>query len=263
MTIREQVDNPELILSAVAVHAVFIIFSRFMKKVIDESTSGKLNLILTEIVASFMFICLIYEKGLWFKNVNETYFHVATAAQTIYFMTYAIGAMNPLGILAKYGIFDMVLIFPFQILGGLAGASFMSKIFWKQGFTQFHTTLGGGSCTPSINTDMTSGIIIESALVFGLQIAPEIEKKIAKALSFTEENTVMVCQAALIAFIVKTYIGVTGAMMNPLLAVVVNFHCLTNQSKIVEHVLFYWAGPMAVVLLLSFLKSSSVKVKTA
>lgn len=51
---------------------------------------------------------------------------------------------------------------------------------------------------------MTSGIIIESALVFGLQIAPEIEKKIAKALSFTEENTVMVCQAALIAFIVKT-----------------------------------------------------------
>ena len=58
---------------------------------------------------------------------------MATAAQTIYFMTYAIGAMNPLGILAKYGILDMVLIFPFQILGGLAGASFMSKIFWKQG----------------------------------------------------------------------------------------------------------------------------------
>ena len=52
-------------------------------------------------------------------------------------------------------------------------------------------------------------------------------------------------------------------MMNPLLAVVVNFHCLTNQSKIIEHVLFYWAGPMAVVLLLSFLKSSSVKLKTA
>ena len=65
--------------------------------------------------------------------MNETYFHVATAAQTIYFMTYAIGAMNPLGILAKYGILDMVLIFPFQILGGLAGASFMSKMFWKQG----------------------------------------------------------------------------------------------------------------------------------
>lgn len=51
---------------------------------------------------------------------------------------------------------------------------------------------------------MTTGIMIESALVFGLQIAPEIEKKIAKTLNFTESNTVMVCQAALIAFIVKT-----------------------------------------------------------
>ena len=66
--------------------------------------------------------------------MNETYFHFATAAQTIYFMTYAIGAMNPLGILSTRGLLDMVLIFPFQIIGGLAGSSFMSKVFWKQGF---------------------------------------------------------------------------------------------------------------------------------
>ena len=78
---RKHVDNPELILSTIALHAVFVLFSRYMKKAIDNSTKGMLNVVVTEILASFMFVACIFEKGLWYANVNEDYFHVATAAQ--------------------------------------------------------------------------------------------------------------------------------------------------------------------------------------
>ena len=40
-------------------------------------------------------------------------------------------------------------------------------------------------------------------------------------------------------------------MMNPLLAVVVNFQCLTNVELLIEHALFYWIGPLIVELTLS------------
>ena len=52
-----------------------------MKKVIDGAASGPVNLVLCEILASFIFVSCIMEKGLWYANVNENYFHVATAAQ--------------------------------------------------------------------------------------------------------------------------------------------------------------------------------------
>ena len=52
-----------------------------MKKVIDGVASGPVNLVLCEILASFIFVSCIMEKGLWYANVNENYFHVATAAQ--------------------------------------------------------------------------------------------------------------------------------------------------------------------------------------
>ena len=52
-----------------------------MKKVIDGVASGPVNLVLCEILASFIFVSCIMEKGLWYVNVNENYFHVATAAQ--------------------------------------------------------------------------------------------------------------------------------------------------------------------------------------
>ena len=32
-------------------------------------------------------------------------------------------------------------IFPFQIMGGLAGARFMREVYWPLGMTQFHSTL--------------------------------------------------------------------------------------------------------------------------
>jgi len=70
--------------------------------------------------------------------VNEVYFHVATGAQVIYWMTHLPGRANPLPILASHGVVTMVIVFIFQIIGGLAGASFISKIFWKQGFIPFH-----------------------------------------------------------------------------------------------------------------------------
>ena len=52
-----------------------------MKKVIDGVASGPVNLVLCEILASFIFVSCIMEKGLWYANVNENYFHFATAAQ--------------------------------------------------------------------------------------------------------------------------------------------------------------------------------------
>ena len=49
-------------------------------------------------------------------------------------------------------------------------------------------------------------------------------------------------------------------MMNPLLAVVVNFQCLTNVEVLIEHVLFYWAGPIAIELLLILATKSKSKM---
>ena len=49
-------------------------------------------------------------------------------------------------------------------------------------------------------------------------------------------------------------------MMNPLLAVVVNFQCLTNVELLIEHALFYWIGPLIVELTLSL--SLKTKQKT-
>lgn len=256
--IRETVNNPELILSAIAVHAVFALFAKIMKQTIDSSfkKSGMTNLILTEILASFMFVACIMEKGLWFENVNEVYFHFATAAQVIFWMTHLPGAANPLPILENYGIVTMMIVFIFQIVGGLAGASFIAKVFWPQGFIPFHQTITTGQCTNTMNTDQQTGIMIESGLVLVFAFLPELEKKIGKALNFNEGNTVMVCQAVIVAYVVKTFIRVTGAMMNPLLAVVVNFHCLNSPADMVEHMTHYWVGPMAVVLILGFLKKS-------
>ena len=54
-------------------------------------------------------------------------------------------------------------------------------------------------------------------------------------------------------------INVTGAFMNPLLAVVVNFQCLNNLEVLIEHALYYWAGPALVELFLTMAKK---KVKT-
>ena len=45
-----------------------------LKAVIDGISSGVVNLILTEIVASFIFVACICEKGLWYANVNEESF---------------------------------------------------------------------------------------------------------------------------------------------------------------------------------------------
>ena len=72
--IREVVNNPELILSAIAVHAVFAVFSKFMKQVIDSNFKGMVNLILTEILASFMFVSCIMEK-VYFKVYLIEYFN--------------------------------------------------------------------------------------------------------------------------------------------------------------------------------------------
>ena len=100
---RAHVENPELILSTIALHAVFVLFAKFMKKAIDNSTMGMLQVILTEILASFIFVACIFEKGLWYQNVNENYFHVATAAQFIYFVTFLPGKSNPLGLIQQHG----------------------------------------------------------------------------------------------------------------------------------------------------------------
>ena len=108
---RSHVDNPELILSTIAFHAIAALFGKWfvflpifyqpfstfrhiflfyptmtqwyfrMKKVINGVASGPVNLVLCEILASFIFVTCIMEKGLWYVNVNENYFHVATAAQ--------------------------------------------------------------------------------------------------------------------------------------------------------------------------------------
>ena len=155
----------------VAVISLLAIFATFSKKFInstylflpfspfqsDFSSSGLLRIILTEIVSSFMFICAIWEKGLWFENVNETYFHFATAAQVIYFTHFMPGKgkicifilfyqieANPLSILAEHGIATMLAVFPFQIAGALGGARFMQEIYWKIGFLPFHSTISSG-----------------------------------------------------------------------------------------------------------------------
>ena len=46
-------------------------------------------------------------------------------------------------------------------------------------------------------------------------------------------------------------------MMNPLLAVVVNFPCLKTSEDLIEHALFYWVGPMTIALIMSIVISSS------
>ena len=72
------------------------------------------------------------------------YFHVATGAQCIYWMTHLPGKANPLPILAEKGILQMIIVLFFQIVGGLGGAAFITKVFWPQGFVPFHQTLAVG-----------------------------------------------------------------------------------------------------------------------
>jgi len=82
----------------------------------------------------------------------------------------------------------------------------------------------------TINTSMTSGIAIETGLVLLLSLLPIVEKSIGRMTNLGEDNAVLIFQSIIVAYIVKTFIGVTGAMMNPLLAVVVNFGCLNSQG---------------------------------
>jgi len=262
MQIRSHVDNPELILSTIAFHAIAALFGKWMKKVIDGVASGPVNLVLCEILASFIFVSCIMEKGLWYANVNENYFHVATAAQCIYWSTFLPGRANPCPIIAEHGILMTCFVFPFQILGGLSGAIFMKKYFWPLGMTLFHSTINATCNDTTINTSMTSGIAIETGLVLLLSLLPIVEKSIGRMTNLGEDNAVLIFQSIIVAYIVKTFIGVTGAMMNPLLAVVVNFGCLNSQADIVEHVLFYWAGPLVVSFALGFMPKSQDKQKT-
>jgi len=263
MTIRAHVDNPELILSTIAVHAIFVVFSRIAKKIIDSSMTGILNLVVTEILASFMFVACVFEKGLWFQHVNETYFHVATAAQCIFWGLYLPGAGNPLPIIGSHGLPTMLCVFPFQVLGGLSGARFMKSVFWPLGMTLFHGNMHDPGCTNTMNTDMTSAATIETLLVLLLSLAPLLEAAIGKSSGLGADNVVMVSQSVLVAFVVKTYIGVTGAMMNPLLAIVVNFGCVNSLEHLANHALVYWAGPVVVAVVLAALqRDGSLKVKS-
>ena len=155
-----------------------------MKKVIDGVASGPVNLVLCEILASFIFVSCIMEKGLWYANVNENYFHVATAAQDwvrkskdktrgpshktvlvlrshifehqkcIYWSTFLPGRANPCPIVAEHGILMTCFVFPFQILGGLSGAIFMKKYFWPLGMTLFHSTINA-----TVSNQFKSGYI--------------------------------------------------------------------------------------------------------
>lgn len=259
--IRRHVDNPELILSCIALHAVLIMLGNVSKKIINQSSSGLLKIILTEIVSSFMFLCCICEKGLWYENVNETYFHVATAAQVIYFTYFMPGKANPLPILGEHGIMTMLVVFPFQILGALGGGAFMSQIYWKIGFLPFHSTITTGNCTSTLNIDQNTAIFIETGLVFLMIIAPEVEKALAKYLNMDQETTVMLMQSVLIAYVVKTFIQSTGALMNPLLALLINFNCISTPEHLFDHALTYWFGPMVLVFTLCYLKSPSSKKK--
>jgi len=259
--IRQHVNNPELILSCVALHSVLILLTNASSKIIKNSSSGLLQIILTEIVSSFMFICAIWEKGLWFENVNETYFHFATAAQVIYFTHFMPGKANPLPILAEHGIATMLAVFPFQIAGALGGARFMQEIYWKIGFLPFHSTISSGKCTPTLGIDQQTGIIIETALVLLMIIAPQIEKALAKTLNLNEDNAVMISQAVLVAFVVKTFIRSTGAIMNPLLSILINFHCISSAPELLQHAATYWAGPVAITIIMGLFKNGKVSSK--
>lgn len=262
MQIRSHVDNPELILSTIAFHAIAALFGKWMKKVIDGVASGPVNLVLCEILASFIFVSCIMEKGLWYANVNENYFHVATAAQCIYWSTFLPGRANPCPIIADHGIVMTMAVFPFQILGGLSGAIFMKKYFWPLGMTLFHSTINANCEDTTINTSMMSGIAIETGLVVLLSVLPIAYKAVGRMTNLGEENAVLIFQSIIVAYVVKTFIGVTGAMMNPLLAVVVNFGCLNSKDDIIEHVLFYWLGPLVVSFALGFMSKSENKQKT-
>ncbi|CAG5104487.1 Oidioi.mRNA.OKI2018_I69.chr1.g1277.t2.cds [Oikopleura dioica] len=261
--IGDYVKHPELMVDYVAVVSLLAIFATFSKKIINANSSGLLRIVLTEIVSSFMFICAIWEKGLWFENVNETYFHFATAAQVIYFTHFMPGKANPLPILAEHGLAKMLLVFPFQILGALGGARFMQEVYWKIGFLPFHSTISSGKCTPTLGIDQQTGIAIETALVFLMIIAPEIEKALAKTLKLDQDNTVMLSQAVLVAYVVKTFIRSTGAIMNPLLSILINFHCISTPQDLLQHATTYWAGPIAITMIMGFFaKRDSSKKKT-
>lgn len=198
-----------------------------------------------------MFVACIMEKGLWFKNVNEIYFHIATGFQCIYWSTHMPGSANPLPILGKHGVMTMMIVFPFQIVGGVAGKWFMGNVFWKQGLSSLHLTLSTDKCTATMNTDSTNGILIETGLVLLLTCTPMIWKQIGKTFSLSQDNTAMVFQSVTVALVVRKYINITGAMMNPLLAVVVEFGCLTSMATLQAHMMHYWAGPMILVLLMN------------
>merc|ERR1719223_813070 len=259
--IRDNVKHPELMVDYVAVISFLAVFATFSKKLISSNSSGLLRIILTEIVSSFMFICAVWEKGLWFENVNETYFHFATAAQVIYFTHFMPGKANPLPILAEHGIATMLAVFPFQIAGALGGARFMQEIYWKIGFLPFHSTISSGKCTPTLEIDQQTGIIIETALVLLMIIAPQIEKALAKNLNLNEDNAVMISQAVLVAYVVKTFIRSTGAIMNPLLSILINFHCISTTPELLQHAATYWAGPVAITIIMGLFKNGKVSSK--
>ena len=106
-------------------------------------------------------------------------------------------------------------------------------------------------------------------------IAPQIEKALAKNLNLNEDNAVMLSQAVLVAFVVKTclsrflcsflkqnlVIRSTGAIMNPLLSILINFHCISSAPELLQHAATYWAGPVAITIIMGLFKNGKVSSK--
>ena len=106
-------------------------------------------------------------------------------------------------------------------------------------------------------------------------IAPQIEKALAKNLNLNEDNAVMISQAVLVAYVVKTCISKvlrfflnqisvirsTGAIMNPLLSILINFHCISTTPALLQHAATYWAGPVAINVIMGLFKNGKISSK--
>jgi hypothetical protein len=49
--------------------------------------------------------------------------------------------------------------------------------------------------------------------------------------------------------------------MNPLLSILINFHCISTAPELLQHAATYWAGPVAITIIMGLFKNGKVSSK--
>jgi len=115
------------------------------------------------------------------------------------------------------------------------------------------------TCLLSLNTDIFTGFCVEFFVTLSLlQGFGLMDEMLPKKMYFLLNSTI---KSLIVCGVLYLLIDVTGAYSNPFLAYVVQRHCLTDCSRIFEHVVVYGVAPMLATLIHLILNDFDQKKK--